>query len=129
MKNITLEDMKEILRVEVRKSLLHIRHYQYVTKVFDEEKLSESIFKGDSEEEKLRDTLNQNYKGTIGLIDHEIDKILISQNLQPDKKNLEYKGLVQRWIGLKLKRQNWKKYLLNKSGKNEDDFRNEIEKE
>ena len=129
MKNITLEDMKEILRVEVRKSLLHIRHYQYGTKVFDEEKLSESIFKADSEEEKLRDTLNQNYKGTIGLIDHEIDKILISQNLQPEKKNLEYKGLVQRWIGLKLKRQDWKKYLLNKSGKNEDDFRNEIEKE
>ena len=28
MKNITLEDVKEILRVEVRKSLLHIRHYQ-----------------------------------------------------------------------------------------------------
>ena len=28
MKNITAEDVKDILRVEVRKSLLHIRHYQ-----------------------------------------------------------------------------------------------------
>jgi hypothetical protein len=49
MKNITLEDVKEILRVEVRKSLLHIGHYQFGTKVFDEEKLIESIFKADSE--------------------------------------------------------------------------------
>ena len=63
------------------------------------------------------------------MIDHEIDKILISQNLQPDKKNLEYKGLEQRWIRFKLKRQDWNKYLLKNSGKNEDDFRNEIEKE
>ena len=129
MKNITLEDVKDILRIEVRKSLLHIRHYQYGTKVFDEEKLSESITKAYLEEEKLRDKLQKNYKGTIGLIESEIDKILISQNLQPDKNNIEYKGLVQRWIELKLKRQDWKKDLLNKSGKNDDDFRNEIEKE
>ena len=30
MKNITLEDVKNILRVEVRKSLLHIHHYELV---------------------------------------------------------------------------------------------------
>ena len=62
------------------------------------------------------------------MIEKEIDKILISQNLQPDKQNIEYKGLVQRWIELKLKRQDWKKDLLNKSGKNDEDFQKEIEK-
>jgi len=30
MKDITLEDVKNILRVEVRKSLLHIHHYELV---------------------------------------------------------------------------------------------------
>ena len=37
MKKITLEDVKEILRIEVRKSLLHIHHYQYGTNVFNKE--------------------------------------------------------------------------------------------
>ena len=127
-KNVTSEDVKDILRIELRKSLLHIRHYQYGTNVFDEGKLSKSIIQADKEEERLRDTLQKDYRGTVELIEKEIDKILISQNLQPDKQNIEYKGLVQRWIELKLKRQDWKKDLLNKSGKNDEDFRNEIEK-
>ena len=42
-KNVTSEDVKDILRIELRKSLLHIHHYQYGTKVWDKEKLSESI--------------------------------------------------------------------------------------
>ena len=129
MKDLTLEDVKEILRIEVKKSLLHIHHYQYGTKVWDKNELSESISRADKEEEKLRDKLQNDYKRTIGLIEKEIDKILISQNLQPDKKNVEYKGLVQRWIELKLKRQDWKKELLKKSGKNDEDFQNEVEEE
>ena len=129
MKDITLEDVKDILRIEVKKSLLHIHHYEYGTNVFDEEKLNESISKADKEEEKLRDKLQKDYRGTLRLIESEIDKILISQKIIPDKFNIEYKGLVRRWIELKLKRQDWKKELLNKSGKNDDDFRKEIEKE
>ena len=53
--------------------------------------------------------------------------LLITQNLEPNKKNVEYKGLVRRWIDLKLIRQNWKRDLLTDSGKTDDDFRNELE--
>ena len=127
MKDITLDDVKEILRIEVRKSLLHIHHYQYGTNVFDEDKLNESISKSDKEEERLRDKLQKDYKGTIELIENEVDKILITQDLEPDKKNVEYKKLVRRWIELKLMRQDWKRDLLNESDKNDKDFRNEIE--
>ena len=127
MKDITLDDVKEILRIEVRKSLLHIHHYQYGTNVFDEDKLNESISKSDKEEERLRDKLQKDYKGTIELIENEVDKILITQELEPNKKNVEYKGLVRRWIELKLMRQDWKRDLLNESDKNDEDFRNEIE--
>ena len=105
MKNITAEDVKDILRVEVRKSLLHIRHYQLGTNVFDEKKLSESISKADEEESKLRDKLQKDYRGTIGLIEQEVDKILISQKIIPDKFSIEYKDLVRRFIELKLMRQ------------------------
>jgi len=127
MKDITLDDVKDILRIEVRKSLLHIHHYQYGTNVFDEVKLNESISKSDKEEERLRDKLQKDYKGTIELIENEVDKILITQELEPNKKNVEYKGLVRRWIELKLMRQDWKRDLLNETGKNDKDFQNQIE--
>ena len=128
MKDITLEDVKNILRIEVRKSLLYIHHYEYGTNVYDEDKLNESISKIDNEEEKIKDGLRKNnYKETIELIGNEIDKILITQNLEPNKNNIEYKGLVRRWIDLKLIRQNWKRDLLTNSGKTDEDFRNEID--
>ena len=128
MKDITLEDVKNILRIEVRKSLLYIHHYEYGTNVYDEDKLNESISKIDNEEEKIKDGLKKNnYKETIELIGSEIDKILITQNLEPNKNNIEYKGLVRRWIDLKLIRQNWKRDLLTDSGKTDEDFRNEID--
>ncbi len=127
MQNITLEDVKNILRIEVRKSLMHIHHYEYGTNVFDDKKLNKSISRIDENEEKLRDRLEKDYKGTIDLIEREIDKILITQNLEPNKRNVEYKGLVRRWIDLKLIRQNWKRDVLNESGKTDDDFRNELE--
>ena len=92
MKKITLEDVKEILRIEVRKSLLHIHHYQYGTNVFNKDKLSDSISRADKEEEKLRDKLEKDYKETIKSIEREVDKILISQKLEPDKNNVEPKS-------------------------------------
>ena len=127
MKNIALEDVKNILRVEVRKSLLHIHHYEFGTNVFSKDKLNESRSRVDKEEERLREKLEKDYKGTIDLIENEIDKILITQDLEPDKKNVEYKKLVRRWIELKLMRQDWKRDLLTDSGKTDKDFQNELE--
>jgi integrase len=127
MQDITLEDVKNILRIEVRKSLLHIHHYQYGTNVFSKDKLKDSISRSMKEEERLRGRLEKDYKGTIDLIEREIDKILITQNLEPNKRNVEYKGLVRRWIELKLMRQDWKRDLLNDSGKTDEEFQNELE--
>ena len=127
MKNITLEDVKNILRIEVRKSLLHIHHYEYGTNVWDDDKLKESISRVEKEEEQLKERLKKDYKGTVEKIEQEIDKILITQNLQPNKKNVEYKRLVRRWIDLKLIRQNWKRDLLTDSGKTDEDLQNELE--
>ena len=128
MKNITLEDVKNILRIEVKKSLMHIHHYEYGTNKYVDKKLNEGISRIDDEEQKLRGRLEKDYKGTIDLIENEIDKILITQNLEPNKNNVEYKGLLRRWIDLKLIRQNWKRDLLNGSVKTDDDFQKEIEK-
>ena len=117
MENITLEDVKNILWIQVRKSLLHIHHYEYGTNVYDDEKLKESISRVDKDEEQLKERLKKDYKDTVDKIQQEIDKILITQNLQPNKKNVEYIVLMRRWIDLKLIRQNWKRDLLTDIGK------------
>jgi hypothetical protein len=127
MKNITIEDVKDILRIEVRKSLLHIHHYQYGTNVFSKDKIIESISKTIKEEERLRDRLEKDYKDTLGVIEREIDKILITLDLDPNKESVEYEGLVRKWIELKLMRQDWKRDLINESGRNDEDFKKEIE--
>ena len=67
MQNITLEDVKNILRIEVRKSLMHIHHYEYGTNVYDDKKLNKSISRIDENEEKLRDRLEKDYRGTVEL--------------------------------------------------------------
>ena len=61
--------------------------------------------------------MKKDYKDTVDKIQQEIDKILITQNLQPNKKNVEYIVLMRRWIDLKLIRQNWKRDLLTNIGK------------
>ena len=76
------------------------------------------------EEERLRDKLEKDYKRTIDLIENEMEKILATQNLEPNKKNVEYKGLVRRWIDLKLIRQDWKRKQFNKIGKTDENFKN-----
>ena len=65
MKNITLKAVKEILQIEVRKSLLHIHHYKYGTNVFSKDKLNKIISRSMKEEERLRDKLEKDYKGTF----------------------------------------------------------------
>ena len=48
----------------------------------------------DKDEEQLKERLKKDYKDTVDKIQQEIDKILITQNLQPNKKNVEYMVLM-----------------------------------
>ncbi len=91
---------------------MYIHHYEYGTNAYDEYKQKDSISRVDKDEEQLKERLKKDYKDTVDKIQQEIDKILITQNLQPNKKNVEYIVLMRRWIDLKLIRQNWKRDLL-----------------
>ena len=76
-----------------------------------------SISRVHKDEEQIKERLKKDDKDTVDRIHQEIDKILIAQNLQPNKKNVEYIVLMRRWIDLKLIRQNWKRNLLTDIGK------------
>ena len=60
-------------------------------------------------------------------MEKEIDKILLSLDIEPDKSKVEYKGLLRKWVELKLMRTNWKRELINQTGKTDDDFRKEVD--
>ena len=60
-------------------------------------------------------------------MEREIDQILLSLDLEPDKSKVEYKGLVRKWVELKLMRTNWKRELINQTGKTDEDFRKEVD--
>ena len=127
MRDLTIEDVKNVLRIEVRKSLLHIHHVEYGTNIFDEIKLNESLKKVEVEESKLKNSLSDDYKNVLKKMEREIDQILLSLDLEPDKSKVEYKGLVRKWVELKLMRTNWKRELINQTGKTDEDFRKEVD--
>ena len=55
MKTLSLEDIKEILRIEVRKQIKHTQHYYLGTNVFDEEQTIQSLEIVSSRETKMKE--------------------------------------------------------------------------
>ena len=58
MKTLSLEDIKNILRIEVRKQIKHTQHFALGTSEFDPVKKSQSIQNVASQETKLRQELS-----------------------------------------------------------------------
>ena len=55
MKNLSLDDIKDILRIEVGKQIKHTQHYYLGTNEFDEEETIKSLEKVSSRETKLKE--------------------------------------------------------------------------
>ena len=127
MNEITLQDVKEVLRNKVKQTIKHIHHYENDTNKYDEEELNERIFQSSEKEMILKERLKSNYNGTVDKIEKEIDRILNSRDLKTDKNNVDYKGLVRKWTDLKIVRETWKKELLEGQGRYEEEYLKELE--
>ena len=69
MRSLTIADIKEILRIEIRKSILHSRHVHLGTNEFSEESVQESLKHQRTRKENLKSTLRQNLKEYESRID------------------------------------------------------------
>ena len=127
MQDITLEDVKVILREKVRQTIKHINLYEWETNKWNEKELQERIDEIDDKENKLKDRLQNDFKGTTEHLANEVDKILKDKDLKPDKKNYEYKGLISRWTDLQVIREGWKRDLLKGVRKKDDEYLEELE--
>ena len=96
MRDITIDDVKRILRDKVEQTLKYIHHYHWDTNRFDEEEVQKRIAETQKKEREIKDHLKKDYKGTLGRIEKEVEKILKKENIIQDKKNVDYKGLIRR---------------------------------
>ncbi len=116
-KKLTFEEVKSILKIEVDKSVLHIKHTETGTGTTESQVLH-SLQHITEEETRFKRSLEDERKKIEDKVDREMSKILQSNGFKIDKKSLEFKTLRKRVIELKLLRYSHKKDYV--SGKNTD---------
>ena len=127
MKNLTLEDIKEILKVEVRKTILHCNHVHLETNKYDPEKVEDSLKSVSTREDTLKQKLKDDLKTYEGMLDEKLEKILLSVDIKYDNNSINHKKLRRYFIDLYLLRFDFTRSLINETGKTDDDFRREVE--
>ena len=128
MKNLSLEDIKEILRIEVRKSILHSSHIsEGHNEIYDSMRKIESREKIYSREITIRKSLLTNSNEVKESVDKKLQTILESLEITLDKQSLNYKKLRSSFIDLYLLRFKWIKDMMDESGRTDEDFRREVD--
>ena len=127
MKTLTLEDIREILKVEVRKSVLHSHHVHLGTNKFDPNKLEQSLVSVSSREEKMKQELAQDLKKYDRELDKKLENIFHDLDIKFDTNSVNYKQLKRNFIELYLLRFEFIRNLINETGATDDDFRLEVQ--
>ena len=125
---ITIEEIQNILKDKVERTLVHSQHIVTDTNTFVETQVKSKIREINEEDRVLRTQVEQDYDGVLEHIEGEIEGVLKRKDLTIDRKSLEFKQLRKQFLELRLVRNNWKKELLEDTGETIDDFRNEIYK-
>ena len=128
-KSLSIDDIKEILRIEVRKQIKHTQHFYLGTNVFDEEQTKQSLELVSTRETKMKEDLSRkNIKGYEKELDKKLEGILSSLDIEIDTNSINYLNLRRQFIQLYTLRFDWIKTLINETGKvEEDDFRREVD--
>mgnify|MGYP000049987800 CR=1 FL=1 len=127
MKTLSLEDIKEILKVEVRKSILHSHRVRLGTNKYDPKKVEDSLVSVSSREEKMKQKLKDDLKTYERMLDEKLEKILTSLDIEFDNNSINYLQLRTHFIDLYLLRFDFIRSLIKETGRTDDDFRREVE--
>ena len=127
MKTLTLEDIREILKIEVRKSILHSHHVHLGTNKFDPNKLEQSLVSVSARKLKMKQELVQDLKKYDGELDKKLEKIFHDLYIKFDTNSVNYKQLKRHFIELYLLRFEFIRNLINETGVTDDDFKLEVQ--
>ena len=127
MKDLTLEDIKEILRIEVRKSILYSHQVSEETNKHSERGVLKGLEYVLDLEKKLQQRVDDDLGGYRKEIELKLEGILRSLDIQVQKGSVDFKKLRNRFIDLYLMRTSWIKELIRNTGRSDDDFRREVD--
>ena len=68
MRDITIDDVKRILRDKVEQTLKHIHHYHWDTNRFDEEEVQKRIAETQKKEQELKDNLKKDIESLKDIV-------------------------------------------------------------
>ena len=127
MKSLEIEDIKEILRIEIRKQILHAHHVDLGTNKWDDSGVEKSLDSIQKKETNLKDVLKSDLKSYQREVDEKLEGILSSMDIRVEKDSVDYKTLRNHFIDLYLLRHDWMRELVEKTGKTDDQFRRDAE--
>jgi len=123
MKSLDIDDIKEILKIEIRKQILFTHHIFEGTNRWSESGIENSLKSVQLKESNLKETLDTTLKTYQSEVDSKLEGILESLNIEVDRDSINFKKLRNKFIDLYLLRYDWVKELLNESGKTDEDFK------
>ena len=126
MKSLEIDDIKEILRIEIREQILQAHHIDLGTKKGSDaaDKNLETIEKGDYD---LRGILKDNLKSYLKQVDSKMEGRLESMSIMIEKESVGYKRLREHFIDLYLMQYEWIKEFEIKTGRSIDDFEKDFD--
>ena len=127
MKELDIEEIKEILRVEIRKQILHAHHVYEGTNRWEEEGIKLSLQTIAEKESNLKETIKSDLRSYQGEVDEKLDAILQSLDIQSNRNSVDFKRLRNLFIDLYLMRHDWMRELINQTGKSDDDFKKDAQ--
>ena len=127
MKSLEIDDIKEILRIEIRKQILHAHHVDLGTNKWSDSGVEKSLGTAEKKDSNLREILKDDLKSYLKQVDSKMEGILESMNIKIEKESVGYKRLREHFIDLYLMRYEWIRELVLKTGKSDDDFRKDFD--
>jgi integrase len=127
MKSLDIDDIKEILRIEIRKQILHAHHVDLGTNKWSDTGVEESLETTEKKDSNLREILKNDLKSYLRQVDSKMEKILESMSIKIEKESIGFKRLREHFIDLYLMRYEWIRELVLKTGKSDDDFRRDFD--
>ncbi|MEE2600583.1 MAG: hypothetical protein VYD83_09120 [SAR324 cluster bacterium] len=126
MKSLEIDDIKEILRLEIREQILQAHHIDLGIKKGSDaaDKSLETIEKGDYD---LRGILKDNLKSYLKQVDSKMEGRLESMSIMIEKESVGYKRLREHFIDLYLMQYEWIKEFEIKKGGSIDDFEKDFD--
>ena len=122
-KSLDIEQIKGILRIEIRKQILHSHRVREGTNRWDNDGINRSLESIRLKESNLKETLKSDPKFYKEEVESKLEGILDSLDINVEKNSLEFQKLRNNFIDLYLLRHDWMRDLVNQTGKSDDDFK------